>query len=109
VNSYYEDVRLKKVVDQLINGFFPVRYDEFLAIFDSLLKHNDRYFVLKDFNAFIDAHKKVNELYMDQRKWLEISISNIAHSGRFSSDNTIHQYASEIWRVPTILDVLHET
>lgn len=104
VGSYYEDIRLKKVIDQLINGFFPVRYDEFLAIFDSLLKHNDRYFVLKDFNEYVSAQAKVNELYMDQRKWLEISISNIAHSGKFSSDNTIHQYASEIWRVSTMLD-----
>lgn len=104
VDAYYGDIRLKKVVDQLIDGFFPARYDEFLAIFDSLLMFNDKYFVLKDFNDYVNAHEKVDELYKDQRKWLEISISNIAHSGKFSSDNTIHQYASEIWRVPTILD-----
>ncbi|MDF2890921.1 MAG: glycogen phosphorylase [Clostridia bacterium] len=104
VNTYYEDIRLKKVVDQLIDGFFSVRYNEFLAIFDSLLKYNDKYFVLKDFNDYVNAQKKVNELYKNQGKWLEISISNIAHSGLFSSDNTIYKYASEIWHVPTKLD-----
>ncbi|MDF2839328.1 MAG: glgP [Clostridia bacterium] len=104
VDAYYEDTRLKRVVNQLIDGFFSVRYDEFLAIFDSLLKYNDKYFVLKDFDDYVDAQKKVNELYKDQKKWLEISISNIAHSGTFSSDNTVHRYATEIWRVPTMLD-----
>ncbi|HYE10115.1 MAG TPA: glycogen/starch/alpha-glucan phosphorylase [Patescibacteria group bacterium] len=104
VNAYYEDIRLKKVVDQLIDGFFSVRYNEFLAIFDSLLKYNDKYFVLKDFNDYVNAQEKVNHLYKNQEKWLEISISNIAHSGLFSSDNTIYKYASEIWRVPTKLD-----
>jgi starch phosphorylase len=104
VDAYYEDTRLKRVVNQLIDGFFSVRYDVFLAIFDSLLKYNDKYFVLKDFDDYVDAQKKVNELYKDQKKWLEISISNIAHSGTFSSDNTVHRYATEIWRVPTMLD-----
>lgn len=104
VHAYYEDARLKKVVDQLIDGFFSVRYDEFLSIFDSLLKYNDRYFVLKDFHDYVLGQEKINRLYQDQGKWLEMSISNIAHSGMFSSDNTIHQYAAEIWRVPTTLD-----
>jgi starch phosphorylase len=104
LNEYYGDNRLKKVVDQLIDGFFPVRYDEFLCIFDSLLMFNDQYFVLKDFDDYVNAQEIVNGLYKDQKKWLEISIANIAHSGMFSSDITIHQYASEIWRVPTSLD-----
>lgn len=104
VNAYYEDNRLKKVVDQLIDGFFSVRYDEFLSIFDSLLKYNDRYFVLKDFGEYVNAQEKLNKLYQNQKRWREISIANIAHSGLFSSDITIHQYASEIWRVPTAFD-----
>ena len=102
--AYYEDIRLRKVVDQLIDGFFAVRYDEFLSIFDSLLKYNDRYFVFKDFGDYVEGQERLNMLYQSQNRWMEMSVSNIAHSGIFSSDNTIHQYASEIWRVPTILD-----
>ncbi len=104
VDLYNNDLGLKRVVDQLIDGFFPVNQDEFLILFDSLLKYNDEYFVLKDFQEYVNAHKQINELYKDQQKWLEMSISNIAHSGIFSTDNTIDKYAREIWRVPTRFD-----
>lgn len=35
----------------------------------------------------------------NQAKWLEMSINNIASSGKFSSDRTIEEYAREIWGV----------
>ena len=104
VDVYNQNLKLKRVVDQLIDGFFSVRHDEFLSIFDSLLKYNDEYFVLKDFGEYVDAHKKVNDLYNNQKEWLEVSITNMSYSGIFSSDNTIDKYAREIWRVPTRLD-----
>ncbi len=99
IDLYNEDIRLKTVLDQLINGFFPVKKDEFLIIYDSLLKHNDEYFVLKDFSSYVEAQKRVDSLYKDRSKWLEMSIMNIGSSGIFSSDRTINEYASEVWRL----------
>lgn len=37
--------------------------------------------------------------FQNQAKWLEMSIHNIASSGKFSSDRTIAEYAREIWGV----------
>lgn len=99
IDLYNEDIRLKTVLDQLINGFFPVKKDEFLIIYDSLLKHNDEYFVLKDFSSYVEAQKRVDSLYRDRSKWSEMSIMNISSSGIFSSDRTINEYASEVWRL----------
>ncbi|MEA4847202.1 MAG: glycogen/starch/alpha-glucan phosphorylase [Clostridiaceae bacterium] len=103
IEMYNSDPRIRTVTEQLINGFFPVGSVEFLDIYNHLLLHNDEYFVLKDFNAYVEAHKKVDELYRQKSKWLRMSIVNIAHSGVFSSDRTISEYASGIWEVKRVI------
>jgi len=97
IDIYNEDSHLKLILDELINGFLPARKEEFKGIFDSLLKDNDKYLVLKDFYEYVKAQEKIDELYRNKSKWLEMSITNIAYSGNFSSDQTIEEYAKEIW------------
>lgn len=96
---YQNDPRLSKVLNQLVDGFYSPGSSEFQNIFDSLLVHNDEYFVLKDFDSYAKAHEIVDTLYRDKAKWAEMSIHNIAHSGIFSSDRTINEYASGIWEI----------
>jgi starch phosphorylase len=96
---YNNDIRIKEVLDQLINGFLPNGFDEYKIIFDSLLAYNDPYFVLKDFESYAVAQEKINELYKNKGKWINMMIENIAYSGHFSSDNTIKKYADEIWHL----------
>lgn len=96
---YHNDARIKTVVDQLVNGFFPVGQEEFRSLFDSLLYHNDRYFVLKDFAAYVDAQNTIDSLYKDSHTWMKMCIANIAHSGRFASDRVFSEYALDIWKV----------
>lgn len=57
----------------------------------------DRYFVLKDLQAYADAQKKVEELYKNQNEWTKYVIHNIAGMGKFSTDRSIFQYAERIW------------
>ena len=96
---YHGDPRLKTILDQLVNGFFPVPRDEFVEIYDHLLCHNDEYFVLRDFASYVEAQDAVSRAYQDKRRWGSLCIQNIARSGRFSSDRTIQQYAREIWGI----------
>jgi starch phosphorylase len=95
------DPRLKKVLNQLINGFLGVDTEEFQIIYDSLV-YNDEYFVLKDFDSYAAAQKRIGQYYMDEDIWMKMAITNIAHSGVFSSDKTIQEYASGIWEVDRI-------
>lgn len=91
---------LKRVVDQLINGFFTsVDQKEFIDIYDNLINRGDYFFVLKDFEAYAKAQRYANQLYKNQDKWLEMALINIANSSFFSSDRTITQYAGEIWKL----------
>jgi glycogen phosphorylase len=96
---YHHDKRIKQVVDQLINGFFPDAHDHFEPIYDSLLAQNDEYFVLRDFAAYVEAQEKVEQVYQERERWLKMSVINIAHSGYFASDRTIREYANEIWDI----------
>jgi starch phosphorylase len=57
---------------------------------------------LKDFHDYRRAQEKLNLLYRNRDKWNEMSLINIAHSGKFSSDNTIKKYADEIWNIKSI-------
>ncbi|MFZ5639404.1 MAG: glycogen/starch/alpha-glucan phosphorylase [Bacillota bacterium] len=96
------DLRLKTVLDQLINGFFPTAPEEFRNLYNSLLVNNDEFFVLKDFASYADAHVRLDQAFRNRRKWLKMSVQNIAHSGRFSSDRTIGEYAAGIWKIKPV-------
>ncbi|WP_416827792.1 glycogen/starch/alpha-glucan phosphorylase [Ectobacillus polymachus] len=99
---YHHDLRITKVVNQLVNGFFDNGDDEFGMIYDSLITQNDEYFVLRDFAPYLDVQEQVGRVYQDRKKWLEMSLTNIAKSGYFTSDRTIKQYADEIWNIKPI-------
>ncbi|MCR1953137.1 glycogen/starch/alpha-glucan phosphorylase [Clostridium sp. DSM 100503] len=94
---YNNDNRVKRVIDGLIDGTYSSDKDKFRVIYDSLLMYNDEFFVLKDFDSYIKAQIKVNELYNNKYNWQRMCGVNIAHSGIFSSDRTIKEYATGIW------------
>ena len=91
------DPRLQRVTNDLINGKYCNDKDRFRTIYENLLTYNDEFFVLKDFDAYLAAQDKVNKLYMNKEKWQKMCGVNIAHSGIFSSDRTIKEYATGIW------------
>jgi starch phosphorylase len=95
---YDRDPRLRRVLDQLVNGFLGEKR-EFSLLYHSLLTHNDEFFVLKDFASYADAQERVDRAFRNRSKWQESSLINIAHSGKFASDQTISEYASEIWNL----------
>jgi starch phosphorylase len=71
----------------------------FTPIVDALLQHGDHYRHLADLTSYAQAQQSLGELYADPEAWTRKVILNIAASGEFSSDRTIAQYATEIWKV----------
>jgi len=94
-NEYTSNPNARLVVDKLTDGSFG----NFHSIRDYLIQGNDEFFILKDFNAYIDAHSEIYARYADRMGWLRSAAMNIANSGRFSSDRTIDEYAAEIWNI----------
>ena len=98
---YEKNDHIKRLLDQIseCSIFRNSACDDFSSITRSLLDYNDEFFVLEDFESYVEAQQKVSKLYKKRSKWLTMSLENIAMSGHFSSDNTIRQYASEIWKL----------
>ena len=106
--DYYErDEELRAVLDLIQSGFFaPDAPDEFRGLVQGLLDH-DAYLLLADFRAYADCQQRVSEAFNDQEAWHRAAILNIAKMGKFSSDRTIQQYASEIWKAAPLEVVRH--
>ena len=71
----------------------------FAPLRDTLLTHGDFYMHLADLKSYLEADAGLCKLWDDPHAWARKVILNIASSGQFSSDRTISQYASEIWKV----------
>jgi starch phosphorylase len=105
---YNEDGDIRKVLEQLVNGFYsPENPELFRDIYNSLLNtlvtsRADIYFVLKDFRSYAQAQEKISELYQSPSEWAKMAILNMANVGKFSSDRTIQEYVDDIWGLDKI-------
>lgn len=97
IDIYNNNQSIKRVIDDLINGKYSNDKDKFRKIYENLITYNDEFFVLKDFDSYVKAQDKIDLIYRDKEKWNRMCGVNIAHSGIFSSDRTIEQYATGIW------------
>src|SRR5712672_1772543 len=69
----------------------------FTPLLDTLLTHGDHYMHLADLRSYLEADGRLVELHAKPEEWARKGILNVAGSGKFSSDRTIAEYASEIW------------
>ena len=96
---YDQNPEVRLVVDSIRDGSFANgEKDLFQPIVDDLLEHHrDPFLHLIDFEDYLRCQEQVETAYRDKKKWCTMAIHNVAGMGKFSSDRTIGQYASEIW------------
>ena len=97
-DEYNTNANVRKVMNQMTDG----TYGNFQSLFDYLVNSNDEFFIMKDFNAYIEAHEEIVRRYQDKNGWLRSAAINIANSGIFSSDRTIAEYAEDIWGIKPV-------
>ena len=95
---------LKRVVDTLIDGTLDdARSGWFHDLYRSLMERTyedpDVYFVLGDFASYREVRDRMAADYADQKAWARKAWINICQSGRFSSDRTICDYATQVWHL----------
>lgn len=96
---YDNEPEIRATLDLIASDYFS-RYEPgtFAALHDSLLA-KDHYMHLADLKSYLEADQRLLELLADKDNWARKAILNIASSGKFSSDRTIAEYASDIWKV----------
>lgn len=94
------NVALQEVLDAIGSGVFsPDDPGRFRPLIDDL-HQRDQFFVAADFESYAAAQRDVAERWRNRSAWWQASILNTAHVGRFSSDRSVREYATEIWNVP---------
>ena len=90
--------RLRQALDLVGGGSLsPGEPDLFMPVVRALLEQGDQYMLLADFDAYVECQARVSEAYRDQEQWTRMSILNVAHMGRFSSDRSIREYSEQVW------------
>lgn len=95
-----QDEEIQGAIELIQNEFFSLMdHGLFRPILRSLPEGGDHYLVLADLRSYIDTQDRVDREFRDEELWDQKAILNVARAGKFSSDRTIAEYASEIWNV----------
>ena len=100
---YDTNADLRRAINTLVDGTVPTddgQRDLFHALLDgSGWDKADHYFLLLDYQSYLDAKLQANYDYADRMAFGRKCLMNVASAAKFSSDRTIRQYASEIWHI----------
>jgi starch phosphorylase len=95
---YENQAETREALDLIRSGHFNQGEPGiFEPIWDLLLTRGDHYMHLADLPGYVEAQAQVGALYARPEAWARKAILNVAHSGKFSSDRTIQEYARDIW------------
>ena len=101
---YAANSEVHRVIDMLIDGTVnPANPRLYYDLYQSLIfgDHGkaDTYMVVRDFEAYCAIHRVAEQQYKNEDLWVKKAIINVAKSGFFSSDRTIHEYNDKIWHL----------
>ncbi len=107
---YNNDPKIKRVMEALVNGtlndggtgIFRELYDSIIHKVDWGQSHPDKYFLMYDFQSYVDTKLRLNKDYADRYAFARKCWINICNAGKFSSDRTIKDYADNIWHIDPI-------
>jgi len=95
--SISQSPELQAALDLLSSGYFNREDPSVHREVARYLRYEDPFLVCRDFDSYLAAQTEVDAAYADPKRWLRSAAINIARSGKFSSDRSIHEYARRIW------------
>jgi starch phosphorylase len=95
---YDNEPETRKALDLIFSDHFSRKEPGVFEPLRDVLLQRDQYMHMADLSSYLEADRQLLELYADPTEWTRRAILNIASAGRFSSDRTIAEYASDIWQ-----------
>ncbi len=103
---YHSSKELKRVVDRFNS---PIADQDFSHISDYLINGGygvaDPFMCLADFDSYLSIYKSALTNYKNREDWCRKSLINTAQSGTFASDNSINNYAKNIWHAAPVYKI----
>ena len=97
---YEHEPETRAALDLICSNHFSLdEPDVFVPLRAALLSSGDYYMHLADLGAYLDADRRMVELYMQPLEWARKALTNVALAGRFSSDRAVMEYANGIWQL----------
>ncbi|MBI4956493.1 MAG: glycogen/starch/alpha-glucan phosphorylase [Myxococcales bacterium] len=96
------DPELAELLDWMAGDRFSPGEPGLFAPIVQKLRHEDPFFVLQDFRAYVACQERVASAWQDPDAWSRTAILNVAGMGRFSADRAIREYAEHIWKVEPV-------
>jgi starch phosphorylase len=97
---YHADEEIRQAIQLIERDFFSMMEPGiFRPLIRSLLEGGDHYMLLADLRDYIRTQERVDAAYKDPAAWDKKAILNVARAGKFSSDRSIKEYASQIWHI----------
>ncbi len=97
---YDNEPETRAALDLIFSDYFsPHEPGVFAPLRETLLTGGDPYMHLADLRAYLEADRRLVELYANREGWTRTAVLNVAGSGKFSSDRAIREYASQLWNL----------
>jgi starch phosphorylase len=96
---YEHEPETRAALDLIFSDHFSLDEPGIFAPLRDTLLVADHYMHLADLTSYVQAQDRLGELYANSHEWARKAILNVASSGKFSSDRTIAEYTTEIWKV----------
>jgi glycogen phosphorylase len=97
---YNNEPETRAALDLIFSDYFSRNETGvFGPLRDALLTNGDHYMHLADLKSYLQADHQLCEVYKNSAAWSHKVILNVAGAGKFSSDRTIAEYATDIWKV----------
>ena len=96
------EITARAALDMISRNYFS-SYEPgiFAPLRDALSAGGDHCMHLADRQSYVETDHRLTVSHADKHGAARKAMLNVACSGKFSSDRTIHQYASEIWNAYT--------
>jgi starch phosphorylase len=94
---YDNEPETRRALDLIFSNHFSRDEPGVFEPLRSVLLDGDAYMHLADLKSYLQADERLAATRRERHEWARKVIHNIAASGKFSSDRTIHEYATEIW------------
>ena len=99
---YENNPRIHRVIEMLKEGFDGESFEDIAQyLIDG--PRPDPYMCLIDFDSYLEAYDRMDRTYRNSEEWNTMSLINVAKSGFFAADRSIHDYSRDIWKLKQVL------